>query len=178
LALLPITGLEDHPAGTTNVGGIINGNWERIEELVDPALATSDPAYNLLAKALTRSALPTANSRLEWDHTLGTPKPVWRKLYDTITYAATINLSFTGAVTQETVATGNMIVTLSNLAPGRETTLIITASGGTRTLTWPSTIVKLGTFPGTLANGKSILVRFVSTTSGDTGVYASFNVEP
>jgi hypothetical protein len=178
MALLPNTGLEDHPAGTTNVGGIINGNWERIDELFDPALATTDPNYNFLSQALTRGALPTTNARLEWDNALATPKPFWRKFYEAITYAATVTFDMKGGVYQEVTATGNLIIALSNLAPGRELTVIITASGGTRTLTWPVGIIKLGTFPTSLGSGKSIMVQFVSTNSSLAGVYAKFNIEP
>jgi hypothetical protein len=33
MALLPLTGLETHPTGTTNVNAIINANWEILEAL-------------------------------------------------------------------------------------------------------------------------------------------------
>lgn len=35
MALLPLTGLETHPAGESNVGGIISGNWETLEAIAE-----------------------------------------------------------------------------------------------------------------------------------------------
>lgn len=52
MALLSPSTLESHPAGTLNIGGIINDNWGKINKLFDPALSSGDPLYGLIAQAI------------------------------------------------------------------------------------------------------------------------------
>jgi hypothetical protein len=177
MASLPNTALETLAAGSSNPGGIINGNFERLEELLDPSLSSSDPAYNLIAKALSRTGtLPTANARLEWDHD-SPAKPFWRANYAAVTFASSVAINFKGATAQRIALTGDLELTTSNLAPGRETTVILAADGTLRNLTFPAW-VWLGTAPTDIAAGKTMAIRLLSTTSANTGVLASFDLEP
>ena len=52
MAILSPSTLEDHPAGTINLGGIINDNWAKINKIFDPDLSVSDPLYGLIAQAV------------------------------------------------------------------------------------------------------------------------------
>ena len=52
MALLPLTGLETHPVGSTNVAGIISGTWETIEAIA-AANGFHRPAFATLVYAAT-----------------------------------------------------------------------------------------------------------------------------
>lgn len=52
MALLPLTNLETHPVGSTNVAGIISGNWETLEAIA-AANGFNRQAFAILAYAST-----------------------------------------------------------------------------------------------------------------------------
>lgn len=176
MATLPNTGLETHPAGTTNVGGIINANWDTLEALFNPALSSGDPFYNALAKALTRNAtLPTTPAALEWGPAT---KPIFRPVLQAVTYAGTVDLPATGPRNTIIALTGDIVITISALAAGREFNLIMQADGTSRAITWPASIIWLGTAPTSLAAGKTLRVQFLSTGTTAAAVIATFDVQP
>lgn len=144
MAQLSNSGLETTPAGTTNIAGLINGNWSIIE-----AWFTTVTWFWL--------------KRIAWA---------------TTAYAATTTISFAGARAQSVSLTGNVTIAFSNLSAGRETTIFLTSDGSSRTLTWPASIIWLGTAPSSLAAGKTLKVVFFSTTSAASGVIAQFHVQP
>ena len=59
MAVLTNTKLETHPATTASKNSVINANWQQLENIFNPALATSNPVYALLLKALVKNASPT-----------------------------------------------------------------------------------------------------------------------
>ena len=175
MALLPNTGLETHPAGTTNVGGIINANWTALDALHDPALGGGDPMHNAFAKAIARSAtLPTGPATLEW----GTTKPVWRPHLASVAYAGTVDLPATGPQNTLIALTGDITITLSALAAGREFSVIMQADASTRAITWPASIVWLGATPANVPAGKTLRVHFLSTGTTAAGVLATPAAQP
>lgn len=179
MSLLSPTGLEDHPNGTTNVGGIVNANWQRLNELFDPALAGADPAINAFLAALLRAALPTgADAALWWNN--ATSRLVSRPGHAAVTYSASLNFSMLGALIQTVGLTGDLDVNLTNVAAGRTVEVILTADGTPRNLTWDAGIVWLGVAaPATLPAGKTGSARFRAksgTISG--GVFATWEEEP
>lgn len=174
----PNTGIETHPAGTTNVGGIINANWERIEELFSPTLSGSDPNASAFAKALVRSnTLPTTPARLEWDTAAN--KPIFRPVLTSPAYSGTLALDANGAINVFQALAGDLTVSFTDLAAGREFGVILEADASARALTWPTGVRWLGAAePTSLPAGKLLRVRFLSTTAAATGVVASWEIEP
>jgi hypothetical protein len=178
MAIQPSTLLETHPAGTTNVGGIINGNWERLEALFNAALANTDGGYNSFWKALLRNAtLPTDAASIEWDPAASVPLPIFRAAVGMLT-GTTPTINFKGARKQLLTLSGATTFSYSNLAAGREVELLITGDGSTRALSWPSGIVWESTAGTSIAAGKVASIRLISTTGLAAGVYAIFTVQP
>lgn len=177
MATLTTTLLETTPVGTTNLAGVINANWSVIEALFNPALSSGDSRYNAFLKALCRNAtLPASQARLEWDN--ANTKVIARPTQAVITYAATITALSQGALNQYCALTGNVTVAFDAIAAGRSLDLLLEATGGPWTLTWPASIRWLGTAPTSLASGKQLRVRFEMRTGAASGITASFAVEP
>lgn len=178
MSLLPITKTETHPLGTSNVLGIINANWQAIENVFDPALSSADSRYNAFIKALMRNAtLPTGQASLEWD--AANSKVITRLKASTTTYAATITAISQGAATQYCALTGNVTVAFDTIAAGRTVELLLEATGGPWTLTWPASMRWVaGAAPTSLASGKQLHVRFIMRTGAATGITAIHHVEP
>lgn len=141
MAALPYTGLETHPAGTANVNGIINANWQKLE-------------------------------------TIATTNGWTRASYAALTYAGTVTLDFAAARTRYVALTGTLTVAFSNLSAGADCSLILTADASSRALTWPASIIWLGTAPTALAANKSLRVHFFSQGTTAAAVFASFDVQP
>lgn len=94
--------------------------------------------------------------------------------------SGTVNLDMAAVhgTIQTIAASGTITFTTSNRAAGREVTLIISAGGSSRTLTWPSWIAVGAALPTTLASGKTLVatVTFVDTT--DAAAVATAAVQP
>lgn len=178
MAVLTHTLLETTPIGTTNLAGIINANWSVIEAMMNPALSSGDSRYNLPWKTLTRNGtLPTGQARLEWDN--ANAKAISRLALATITYAASITVASQGALIQSCTLTGNVTVAFDAVAAGRVVDLVLEASGGPWTLTWPASIRWIaGAAPASLASGKQLHVRFMMRTGSASGITAIHHVEP
>lgn len=145
MAVLPNSGLETSPAGSSNIAGLVNGNWSIIENWFD---------------AQTWFALKRPN-------------------FATVAYSASVAINFAGARNQAITLTGNITFTFKNLGAGRETVIYLKGDASlSRTLTWPASIIWLGSAPTSLASAKTLKVRFFSQTSGASGVVAQFSVEP
>lgn len=159
MALLPITGLENHPVGTTGLNGIVNGNWERLESMF--------------------SALASANSDGQISFNSGTKSFTYRAGQAALTYAATTTVPFNGAVHQTLALTGNVTLASSNLAAGRRTTLVITSGASLRNLTFPAGWVFVGAAaPASIDANKTAILELVSTSAADSGVVARYAVQP
>jgi uncharacterized cupin superfamily protein len=98
---------------------------------------------------------------------------------DTVASSATPNFDMNGDQTQTIAAlTDNITPTLSNVGIGKSITVILTASGGARTIAYDGDWVQIGTLPTTIPSGKALMLSFVSTTALDTGVYVTGALEP
>ena len=156
MALLPIVGLETHPLGTVGVNGILNNNWERLEEVFE------DLDDNVV---------------IDWNST--TKKFSVRPLFGTQTYFSTTNLTPAVGLTQRVNLTGNVTFITSSLVAGRNFNIIIAADGSTRNLTWPAGWTWIGgTAPATIAANKTGLLEIMATTGADSGVIARWTVQP
>jgi hypothetical protein len=147
MALLPNTTLETHPSGTINKNGIINGNWEIIERILNPALSSGDPLFGLVANvAAVQRALTT------------------------VAYAASVNIDLTKTLTRLAL-TGNVTIAFTNKAAGRGTVLLLTADGTDRTVTWPAGVNWSGA-PTLLVRANSAAVVYIASgTAADTGIF-------
>lgn len=110
--------LEDHPTGTINKNGIINGNWRILNALLDPELVSTDPTYGTLYGLLERAVRG-------------------QRGMTTLAYAATVEVKMAdGSALQKLTLAGNVTIDLDQKAAGRSTTLIIHGDGSTRSVTW------------------------------------------
>lgn len=76
--------------------------------------------------------------------------------------------------TIQTVAlSGAVTFTTSNRAAGREITLVLSAGGSSRTLTWPSWLVVGAALPTTLASGKTTVITATCTDTTDAATVAA-----
>lgn len=78
---------------------------------------------------------------------------------------------------QTITLTGAVTFTTSNRAAGREVTLIISAGGSPRTLTWPSWLVVGAALPTTLAAGKTAVITATCTDTTDAATVAAGTVQ-
>lgn len=137
------TGLEDTPTGSINPTGIFDGNWEKINNIFDPA-HTGDQA-GVLAAALAGMT--------------------------TITYAGTITLDLNaGRPLQLVTLTGALTVAVSNKNPGRARRLIIVGDGTDRALTWPVGAVWAGPPVVSVPAGKTVVVDVAATSTTDASL--------
>ncbi len=99
----------------------------------------------------------------------------------TLTYAAGNAIDFDPALasTRVLVATGDIVLTATNLAAGRTVDVFITASGGSRNITMPASSVAIGSAaPTSIASGKTAKLTFTSTTTLAGGLVYQFAVQP
>lgn len=179
MATLSPTTLESTPSGSTNLGAIIDGNWTILNSLFDPSLSSGSALYNVVVAALIKSAtMPTGPARLEWRP--GSPsKPAFRLVYSAVTYSGTLTIAPATAINQYVAVTGNPTISFSTFAAGDDWTLILEASGGTRTITWPASIRWLsGAAPTSIPSGKILSVTFRAKGSTASDLLATFTLEP
>lgn len=156
MALLPTSGLENHPVGTTGLNGIINGNWERLEAIFLPLVT---------------------GGRVGWD--TGNKKFTVRPFQAVLAYSATPALNVAGALVQTLALTGNATFTTSNLTAGADLRVVITADASLRTLTFPAGWKFVGSAaPANIAASKTGILEILSTSGADSGVIAKWSVEP
>ena len=152
MAILPKTGLETHPTGTINIGGIINGNWSIIEALFNPELDSDEGQYGAVWEALAGQSGMT-----------------------TIAYSASVNLDLSSAtreICQITLA-GALTVAVTNKAAGRHRWLVIRGDGSNRNLTWPAGAVWAGGALTSVASGTVALVLILSTGTANSDLLLS-----
>lgn len=179
MAQLPHTELETHPTGTVGINELLNGNWQRLEELFDPALGSGDAGYNALARALLREDLSgiAAGATPVWNGSKFARRPA----HETLSYAASVAISGapTAARTRTLALTGDITFTTTGLTAGNQVELVIAADGSTRAFTWPAGWKWVGsTAPASIAASKTGVLSMISTTTADTGVIARWSVEP
>lgn len=168
--ILTHTRLETTPAGTANLGGIVNGNWSQLETLFDPALSSGAVQFNAFAKAFLRTAtLPTDAAQIVWSAASG--KFIPRAGIGALAAGATVTGDFLGALRQLCTLDQDSTIAFTNAGTGREIELLITADAATRALTWPSGPLNMtgAALPTSLASGQSLhLVAFCrdGTTAG------------
>lgn len=165
MALLPYTGLETHPTGTVNVTGIINGDWETIERIFNPALSSASPQHGVIWRALGGQAGLT-----------------------TITYAASVDLDLEASYPVNLLAlTGNVTIAFTGKAAGRHRWIALQADGTARNVTWPGAAVWSGDAVATVPAGETIIVLVISLSTTDASVvlvafsapsYASLGIVP
>lgn len=169
--LLPFTRLETTPAGIANLGGLINGNWQQLESLFDPALSSGNAAFAAFAKALLRNGtLPTDAARIEWDTSAG--KFVARAAQGTLVAGATVTADAKGPHLQTCTLNADTTIAVSNMGAGRRFDLALTCDATPRALTWPSGAVNLtgATLPASLTAGQTMLASIISTTGSNSGL--------
>lgn len=176
MALLPNTSIETHPTGTTGINGILNGNWERLDALFNPALSSGDAGYLSFQKAFLRSALAgvATGASIWWSGS----KFSIRVGDSVVTYAGTTNLDLQGATQQRIALTGDITITTSNRAAGVALRVILQADGTTRNLTWPAWRWVGGTAPATLAASKVAVLELWGRGTADTDIVARWTAEP
>ena len=105
--------------------------------------------------------------------------PAVRTVGTGLSTSGTVNLDM--AVLHGTIQTialaGAVTFTTSNRAAGREITLVLSAGGSSRALTWPSWLVVGAALPTTLASGKTAVVTATCTDTTDAAMVAAGAVQ-
>lgn len=151
MAALSPTTLETHPAGTLNVGAIIDENWAKINKMFDPALSSGDSLYGLIAAAVRGQGGGIT----------------------TIAYSGTPNVDFSLKEFQLIALTGDAAFTFSNLAVSRNVRLMIQCDGTGRTLAWPAGVNWVGDPILAIAANAYLVVELISESTTDTAVWAT-----
>jgi len=180
MAQLPNTELETHPTGTTGLNEILSGNWERIDELFDPALGSGDAGFLAFARALLRDALGTmaAGETIAWNGS----KFARRAPVEALTYAASVALPFgggNGAPLATLALTGDVTLTTTGLFAGGRLEVVVSADASSRAFTFPGGWKWIGgAAPASIAASKTGILTLNSTSTADAGVLARWTVEP
>lgn len=157
--LVPST-LETHPTGTINKNGIINGNWEILNAMLDPDLTDTDPTYGALYGVIE-------------DAVNG------QRGMTTLTSAATVNVSMKGRRMQKlSIAHDVTTLNVNDKKAGREVVLLITADGTDRDITWNVSHKWAGTAITTIPANKSARITIACTDTTNSGVYLSGTLQP
>lgn len=158
MAIQPTTGIETHPVGATGLSSIINGNWYRLEAIFLPLI------------------LGGTDMQIGWNPTNRVFTA--RTALAAITYGASMAVNFIGAMTQTVALTGDATLTTSNLGEGRSVTVVFTADGTPRNLTWPAWKWIGSAAPASIAAGKTGILTLISTGTTNGAVLARWSVEP
>lgn len=98
---------------------------------------------------------------------------------ETVTYAASTALNFSGAAFKTVTLTGNVTFTTANLTAGKTVIVRAIGSGGTRTFTFPAGWVFVGAAaPANVASGKTGVFVLRSFGTADASVVARYEVQP
>ena len=157
MAIQDNTRIETHPAGTSNLGGVINGNWQQLELIFDP-----DPTVPHLYDG---TAADVGN--LVRDN-------IFRDGEDVLT-TTTPTIDWAGEPYKSHLLTGATTYAFSNLAKGAFLVLHITCDGTGRALTWPASVTFVGADAGAaIAASKEAWVKFHCTDSGTPVVIGEY----
>lgn len=178
MALTATLELETHPDGTVGVNAIVTGNWERLDEIFDPALAASDSAYEAFWRAVVRESDPTTHgATITWEPENG--KPGWKAGFSTVTHATALTLDAHAGRIQEVDITGTTnFQSLDNQGPGDHIIVILRGDGSTRNLSFPSGWVWMeASEPSNIAANKTAWLELISSGTADADVVAYYKVE-
>lgn len=160
MSLLDPSKLEDHSTGTINKNGIINGNWRKLNALLDPDLSPTDPTYGTLFGLLERAVRGQRGAT-------------------SLTYAATVEVKLAdGSALQKLSLAGNVTIDLDQLAAGRSTVLIIIGDGSTRTVTWDGSHKWASAAITSIAAGKVARIQIDCLDDTNAGVVLTGSVTP
>jgi len=95
----------------------------------------------------------------------------------TLTYAATVDLNFSGNAVNVLALTGDVTFTTSNRAAPRGLQVIVSADASARTLTFPSNWIWLGTKPTTIAASKTGMLSLYCKGTAESDVIAGWAVQ-
>ncbi len=158
-ALNPST-LETHPTGTINKNGIITGNWEILNAILNPNLSDTDPTYGALYGVL-ENAVNGQRGMV------------------TLTSGTTLNIDMsTARMKKLLVAHDVTTINVNNKKGGREVVILITADASTRALTWNGSHKWASTPITSIPAGKSARITIACTDTTNSGVYLSGTIEP
>lgn len=106
--------------------------------------------------------------------------PATRTVGTGLATTGTVNLDMAAVhgTIQTITLTGNPTFTTSNRAAGREVTLVLSAGGSARTITWPSWLAIGAALPTSLASGKTLVVTVTFTDTTDAAAVAAAAVQP
>lgn len=160
-------------ADHTSTGGLSadSANWTL---LVDAASAAAS------ATAAANSATAAGNSETAAGNSESAAAASAASLNGSaaVSSSATPAFDMNGDQTQHIKAlTHDPAPTLSNKADGRSITVIMTASGADRTITYDADWVQIGSLPTSIPDGKTLMLSFVALGTDDTDVYVTGSVE-
>lgn len=171
--------LETHPDGTVGVAGIINSNWSRLDAVFDPALSSSDNAFQAFGKALIRGALPTTNgASIQWRETTTPKKFLHRPGTAAVASGTAPVLDFEGAMMQVVTLTGAGSFTTSNRNPGWKLEALVTGGASSRALTFPGWVFVGAAAPATLAASKAAILELWCNGTTEGSILARWTVQP
>lgn len=117
MSLLTPSALEDHSTGTINKNGIINGNWRKLNAILNPSLSDTDPIYGTLYGVLEQAVNGQRGLTV-------------------ISYASAIEVRMDGRRMQKVTLAGNLQIDVDAEKAGREVVLFIVGDGSSRTITF------------------------------------------
>ena len=159
--ILTFSLLEETPAGTTNVLGVVNSNWQQLEAIFNPT-AGSVIAY----KAVAQQATPARGDRITW----GASAPLTVPAFLDVTYAASINVEFEAASLQRVALTGDLTLVFPTKFEGAKTALVLESDASARTITLPAGARHLGGSLTIPAN-KAAWVEVAATSTTDASLF-------
>lgn len=88
-----------------------------------------------------------------------------------------ISIDFNAAALKALTLSGNTTFTTANLAAGISVSMMVTADGTNRTLTFPAGWIWVSLTPATLNANKNAVLSLISRSSTDANVYAAWAVQ-
>lgn len=174
--------LELHADATVGLNGIIQGNWERLDEIFTAGLSSSDDAYEVFWRAVVRNATDptTQGAIIEWDQANNRPR--WQAGFATVAYATSLSIDCQNGIEQEIdPITGTITFnSLTNQAAGSRVSVILRADGsGPYNLNFPAGWVFVGAAaPANIAASKTAWLELICTGAADSDVVARYSVQP
>lgn len=96
----------------------------------------------------------------------------------TLTYAASVEVDFTGDGVKTIALTGDVEFTTANRAAGRQVTVIITCDGTPRTFVFPAWKFVGSAAPSGIAASKIAVLTLYCTSTTDASIVAAYAEEP